>query len=264
MSQMPGFTPRVEVSGNFLGQTRFCKLTKVRDTAGKLTKSLFERQLFAIANGSIFPPRHLGPGNLEDPGATIDIDFIEYSDLERTLRAVRSQLQPGCSVSMEFTAIEAHVTFLSDEFILCAIPFLTPKQIRPSSARRTTTPLLVSLHRITEYLTTGTSSTSIETITNATSERITALRLLHKNLLTDRALRSALIRNLEEQGWREHRFMVSWEAELLAAGLLSRWAIVIRKLFFLVPAITIAAVCEPVVLNPIDSLNSLHFVPIIY
>lgn len=173
--------------------------------------------------------RHLPqPPNIS---STVYLDFIAPSDLASALRFVQSRLIPGAAATLEFTTIAPDITLLSDAFALCAVPFMPRMHARTDAAsQRTTTPLLTSLHRVVELLAAaGPVPVTIESVTNATATQITALWALHSRLLADRGLRSALIDKWGEEGWREHRLMVAWEAGLLAAGYISRWIVVVRK-----------------------------------
>lgn len=161
---------------------------------------------------------------------TTCLDFVPYIELESTIRNAQVCLRPGHTVSFEFTAIAPKIPFLSDQFIFCSYPFM-PRKFTPTPqvSYRTSTPLLISLPRIIEILVSGTSTTTIETVSNVTAERAGALQLLEQELTTNRALRSAMVGKWGLKGWREHRFKLTWETALLQAGCLARWSITIRK-----------------------------------
>jgi hypothetical protein len=101
--------------------------------------------------------------------------------------------------------------------------------LRERGSCRTSTPLLTSLHRIIEVLSSGPSNNTIERITNVTANHVTALRMMEQALVEDRVLRMDLIRKWGVEGWREHRLMIAWEAGLLSAGYLQRWNVIVRK-----------------------------------
>lgn len=172
----------------------------------------------------------LTPDLHESIVTAVYLDFIPYYDLEDTLRNIQSHLKPGSFASFEFTTAIPHVSLFCDSFIFCALPFMPREYLEyDEMLHRTSTPLLISLHRITELLTSGTSPLIIESITNVTSAQITTLKHLDQELVGDKILRSNLIRKWGEKGWREHRLMISWEVGLLTAGYLAKWIIIVRK-----------------------------------
>ncbi|KAF5386744.1 hypothetical protein D9615_001535 [Tricholomella constricta] len=157
------------------------------------------------------------------------LDFVAYPDLGPTIRAFKTRIKSPSSASLELTTIAPSIPFLSDDFVLCSLPFMPRKYLKDSIPRRTSTPLLTTLHSVTQYLSLGNPKTTIVSITNVTNEQVAALRISRQKLITDRAIRSGLITEWGENEWREHIFLLDWEAGLLAAGLLTRWSIVIRK-----------------------------------
>lgn len=161
---------------------------------------------------------------------TTCLDFVPYIELESAIRNAQVCLRPGHAASFEFTTIASKISFLSDRFVFCSYPFMPRKFTRtPQVPYRTSTPLQISLPRIIEILASGTSTTTIETVSNVTAERASALQLLEQELTINRALRSAIVSKWGLKGWREHRFRLTWEAALLQAGCLTRWCITIRR-----------------------------------
>jgi hypothetical protein len=156
------------------------------------------------------------------------------------LLELRTTLAPGTFATLEFTTSAPHVTFLSPQFILCAVPFLPHKHARarakanitPTDRRnRTATPLLASLHRVLELLTAGpgTGALALENVSNVSTKYAEGLTGAAERLEDDSATRAAFIHQWGEGAWREQRLMLGWEAALYSAGLLKRWVVIVRK-----------------------------------
>jgi len=158
------------------------------------------------------------------------LDFLPYPELESSIRTIQARLHPGSSALFKFTSISPKIAFLSDQFVFCCLPFMPRRYLlKQDNPRRTSTPLLTSLHHITEVLSTESSTVSIQQITNVTAEHIIALRMMEQSLVTDPVRRLGMIGKWGLDGWRDHRFMIAWEAGLLSAGYLQRWNVVVRK-----------------------------------
>ncbi|KNZ79319.1 hypothetical protein J132_10670 [Termitomyces sp. J132] len=124
----------------------------------------------------------------------------------------------------------SNFSLYSDSFMLCCLPFTHRKYLGRHIIQRTSTSLFINLHFVTKALSSTTSVTSISSVTNVTSEYVTVLRLWRHRIVTDKVLRTGLVENWGERGWREHVFLLDWEIGLLDAGLLTRWSIVIQPL----------------------------------
>lgn len=180
-----------------------------------------------LDDGGTLTYGRLDSSNISGP---VYLDFIPYSDLEHVLCAVKASLKPGTFVSFEFTTVSPDIPFLSDSFVFCSLPFMPRRYFKHDGLpRRTSMPLLISLHRVIELLTSAACPLFIETVKNVTSEHITAFGALHEALARDRILRSGSIQKWGERGWKEHRFMIAWERALLTAGYLTKWIVVARK-----------------------------------
>ena len=168
--------------------------------------------------------------SFEDYQTTACLDFLPYPDLESSIRTIQARLRPGSSALFKFTSISPKIAFLSDQFIFCCLPFMPRRYLlKQDNPHRTSTPLLTSLHHITEVLSTGSPTVSIQHITNVTAEHVTALRMMEQSLVTDPVRRLNMISKWGLDGWRDHRLMIAWEAGLLSAGYLQRWNVVVRK-----------------------------------
>ncbi|KAJ6490594.1 hypothetical protein C8R47DRAFT_1214887 [Mycena vitilis] len=168
----------------------------------------------------------------------LDLDYLPFSCLESSLLELRATLAPGTFATLEFTTPAPHVTFLSPQFTLCAVPFLPRKRTRPlpkgttvieSARTRTATPLLASPHRVLELLTAGPGALALENVSNISIKYAEGLTAAAEHLEDDSLARSAFINRWGEAGWREQRLMMVWEAALFSAGLLTRWVIIVRK-----------------------------------
>ncbi|KAK7038068.1 hypothetical protein R3P38DRAFT_2904239 [Favolaschia claudopus] len=172
----------------------------------------------------------------------LDLDHLPFSHLESSLLNLRTTLTSGSFATLEFTTPAPHVTFLSPQFTLCAVPFLprkharqdeTPPSTRPPLRIRTATPLLASLHRILELLTTRRAgpgdALKLENVSNVSKDYARALNAAAERFEDVAAMREAFISQWGEAGWREQRLMMGWEAALFSAGLLMRWLVVVRR-----------------------------------
>ncbi|ESK95085.1 hypothetical protein Moror_13817 [Moniliophthora roreri MCA 2997] len=152
---------------------------------------------------------------------TLCLDFIPQSEVESILRNFLHSLPLGTQATIEFTARDPHIPFMSDSFLTCALPFMLRYQ------QRTSAPLFVSLTRVIDTITDF--KMKILSVTNESDEYAQELYTRERDMLIDRALRTRFIQQHGETVWREHRLMVVWEAGLHATGLLNRWVVVFRK-----------------------------------
>lgn len=170
----------------------------------------------------------------------LSLDYIPYSQIEASLKSFQTRLRDGASGTLELTTLASNIAFLSTPFIFSAIPFLPRKYLKPDTqtplrtTQRTSTPLFTSLPRIIELLTSTShagSSTQIriESIQNVSQHTASFLQTLSTSLEDDSEVRTKFIDRWSIEGWREHRFLMDWEAGLLSAGLLTKWVIVVRK-----------------------------------
>ncbi|KAF5373800.1 hypothetical protein D9758_000833 [Tetrapyrgos nigripes] len=167
----------------------------------------------------------------KDVNATLCLDFVPYSQIDIFVRKFIRSLPARKTASIEFTTIAPHVHFLRNTFILTAFPFL-PRQYLNIDARpfqRASTPLFVSLARVTELLSSMSLQVSVKSIEQLSNEYAQTLLAREKNMLDNVPLRDAAIREWSLSGWREHRLMLAWEAALCSSGLLVRWKIVVQR-----------------------------------
>ncbi|KAF8913526.1 hypothetical protein CPB85DRAFT_553845 [Mucidula mucida] len=142
----------------------------------------------------------------------LHLNTIPHSQIHA---AIKSHLnnRTGSTV-LEFTTLASNVPWMSREFILSAVPFL----------RRagTPTPLLTSLLDVLKI-----DDARIKTVENVSRQYAALLITTAEFELTEeRATRSEFINRFGMQMWREHRFLLIWEAALLNAGLTCRWIVV--------------------------------------
>jgi hypothetical protein len=196
----------------------------------RLTLLVIHSQGKRLRDGPDTLENRLAQRNSHNADEAHAIDSLPYPSLEPSVRTIQSSLQPGSIVVFEFTTIAADIPFLSDQFVFCCLPFMPRRYLpRNHSSCRTSTPLLASLHRIIEVLSSGPSNTTIKRITNVTTNHVTALHMMEQSLVNDQVVRLDLIRKWGVEGWREHRIMIAWEAGLLSAGYLQRWNVIVRK-----------------------------------
>ncbi|KAG6862082.1 hypothetical protein C0995_007212 [Termitomyces sp. Mi166 len=157
------------------------------------------------------------------------LDFIAYNHVERALQSFQSRLKKGITGIIRFTTMASSFPIYSDSFMLCCLPFTHRKYLGRHIVQRTSAPLLLNLHFVIKTLS-STPAASISSIANVTSEYITVLRFWRHRIVVDKALRTALVENWGERGWREHVFLLDWEIGLLDAGLLTRWSIAVQHL----------------------------------
>jgi hypothetical protein len=160
--------------------------------------------------------------------ASIDLDVVPHRDLETELRRIQISYQAASSITIEFSCLASSVTFMSKQFVLCAIPLL-PRTLGKRIERkpRTSTLLLTRLESIVALL--SSLSCRIVRVDNVSFGQAAILQKLEMDLVDNRSKRVECIQDLGVAGWREERFMLAWEAALLASGILVRWRIILEK-----------------------------------
>ncbi|KAF9019377.1 hypothetical protein BDZ89DRAFT_1043934 [Hymenopellis radicata] len=160
---------------------------------------------------------HKKPVNLPDvPMLSLDPKTLHLNTIppSKIRSAVQNHLTQRRS-TLEFTTLAPNVPWMSREFILSAVPFL--------QRSGTPTPLLTSLIDILKV------DARIKTVENVSVQYATLLATTEQKLVEERATRSQFICTFGLEKWREHRFLLAWEAALLHAGLISRWIVVFKK-----------------------------------
>ncbi|KAJ7632963.1 hypothetical protein FB45DRAFT_866459 [Roridomyces roridus] len=186
------------------------------------------RRALKRAHGVSEPKESITPLSLT-PNSCLHLDYIPLAQLEPSLVQLRATLPAGTSATLEFTTSAAHLSFLSPQFTISAVPFLPRKRVGRSGVARTATPLFASIHRILELLTAGPAALALESVSNESIKYANALNAAATQLEQDPAARSAFIQQWKEEGWRERRLMLVWEAALFSAGHLMRWVVVVRR-----------------------------------
>ncbi|KAF8964006.1 hypothetical protein BDZ97DRAFT_1919245 [Flammula alnicola] len=170
---------------------------------------------------------------VSQPGPSFDLDFSPYDKLETEMRRIQERHQSENTPTIEFSCLNPRIRFMAPDFLLCAIPFLPGVYSKHQTTRkrrtdRTTTPLFVQLQDIVALLS-ATGSSRIRNIVDISSEHAEALYKLEQDLVDDRDLRTEHIKVAGVDGWREERFLMTWEAGLLRSGLLFRWRVTLNK-----------------------------------
>ena len=88
---------------------------------------------------------------------------------------------------------------------------------------------MTSLDSIMKTLTSGRAPLVIESVQNVSDDYARYLRQYVDELTNDPGIRQRFIARWGVEGWREERFLATWEESLCRAGLLSRWVILARK-----------------------------------
>lgn len=182
------------------------------------------------------------PSVATDAIPTHTLDMVSRSNLRAFLRNLQSTTSPGGSVLLAFSTLSAPLSFSSAAYILVAIPFLphnpVKKEItsslnnhshRPLSERRTLLPVQTSLDQIIRELTSGPAAFNIEFVHDASVVHAIDLNKRIQELETDIYSRKAFIAKWGLGTWREERFLIAWETALIAAGLLTRWVVLVRR-----------------------------------
>lgn len=147
------------------------------------------------------------------------------------IRAAQAALQPGDRLAIEFTAVSPAVTFLSDCFLLCAIPFI-PSRLAPVEAPLrfpTSTPLLTSFHRILDLLSSGPDPLAICSIHNLSEMYATQLRADVRAIEEHGDLRAAMVEQIGMNHWRWLKLITDWKTGLLTAGKIVTWMVIVQK-----------------------------------
>ncbi|EMD38169.1 hypothetical protein CERSUDRAFT_93697 [Gelatoporia subvermispora B] len=175
------------------------------------------------------------------------LDSIPRQSLESYIRALQGSLSTGSRVHLGITIRDPSVSTFSTSFILAALPFFSrsppktntadaanallipPSLVIPASATRTTTPLFTKLPQVLELLTSGHSPLKIERVQNVSHDYALFLNSHVRNLEDDAQVRGNFVHRWGMRKWRQERFLTSWEAGAMNAGLLERWTIVVQK-----------------------------------
>lgn len=163
---------------------------------------------------------------------TISIDEIPYPHLRSSIHHILHRLPPGATVSFQCTTLAPDIAYLSDNFVICAVPFLPrmfPGVPSNEDRARTSTPLLAPLHHIINCLLSASSAVKIESVMNIAQAHADTLYSKINERTTIPGCRQACIDNYGLEGWREQQFLMAWEAGLLVERHLTRWHVVVQK-----------------------------------
>ena len=176
-----------------------------------------------------------------DGCATLVLDDVPHASVRACIRAFQASLPADAPILVGFTTLDPTVKMFSTTFVKAALPFLPRRYIsakrlplpdtkRPfPSTSRTSASLLTSLDDILKALTTGTSPLVIESVQNVSEQYANHLNSLVHELTESSTSRKRFINRWSLEGWREERFLCTWEEALCRAGILTRWLILARK-----------------------------------
>jgi hypothetical protein len=175
-------------------------------------------------------PPCLGSGH-SDASRVLDLDCVPYGHHENMIRKLQATLSSGESFTLEFTTLCPAVHFLDMRFVLCAVPFLDRKDVRfkTDAFQRTTAPLFMSLPRVIELVTSGSSSLVIGAVNNVSLTYAKFLDSIVHDLEVDHQTMKSFVAQWGVSCWREHRLLSAWESGLLKTGLLMRWVVVVHR-----------------------------------
>ncbi|KAF9014004.1 hypothetical protein BDQ17DRAFT_1341896 [Cyathus striatus] len=157
---------------------------------------------------------------------TFDLDYVPCPLLACAISHIQLRLNYKRGAIINFTALSPEVTFLGDSFLAAAIPFL-PRNASTRLHVRTCSALLTPVQRHVHLLS---SSFTIQNMSNVSLKHATRLQLIARDLADDYMKRTEFIEKWGIKSWREQRTMLSWEAGLLKAGILTRWQVVVQSL----------------------------------
>lgn len=170
-----------------------------------------------------------------DLAPSLCLDDLPYRQLKPFIRAVQvAALQPGDCLAIEFTVLSPAITFLSDCFFLCAVPFIPTRQLPADAPYYVTrspmsTPLLASLYRVLDLLISGPAPLVICSIHNLSEKFAAQLQDDIKTMEQTPALRKVVVENIGMDNWRWLNLMTNWKAGLLATRKISTWVIIVKK-----------------------------------
>ncbi|KAG0694985.1 hypothetical protein DFH29DRAFT_957373, partial [Suillus ampliporus] len=124
------------------------------------------------------------------------------------------QIPQGSNMTLEFTSLSNHISFLSTKHILCMIPFL---------ARRLP-------HHLSDVLATvnDTRNLKLSSLTNTSAAYTDTLIVVSTTLAYNPVARKQCVDELGIKGRRKRRLMLEFEAALVRRGWLERWNVVLE------------------------------------
>ncbi|KZT29724.1 hypothetical protein NEOLEDRAFT_469830 [Neolentinus lepideus HHB14362 ss-1] len=171
------------------------------------------------------------------PHLELTLDGVPCAHVESFVRALQSVCERNQTVIINFTTLDPSVRLWSKELTLCVLPFLSRHhqgtdsdlKYRLDDSKRTAIPLTTSMHKILELLTSENNAFRVVSLFDISADYSARLDRHVQDLEADASLRTTAIDKLGLEGWRQERFMISWEAGLYTAHLLTRWMVVLRK-----------------------------------
>lgn len=206
----------------------------------------------------VFPesPSLEGPS----PTLTVDLDTVPLSRLPSFIQALCNLLgSHHRSAVLTFTTrgpiLHSSVGLQNDYFVAAAVPFLPRRHVSSSQHKllnkimiqdkpplpapyhlnRTAMSLELTLPLVLATLTASTSTPKnasrtldISLVRNVSAAYAKSLCVYSATLEEEKTVRQAFISTWGEDGWREERFLATWEAAATREGLLARWMVVVQ------------------------------------
>jgi hypothetical protein len=174
------------------------------------------------------------------------LDAVPYPCLTPHVRTLQTSLLPGASAILGFSTIGSLVSVWSAAYIQASIPFFGRRHITRASRKiidlnrgsniahcpsldMTPTPLLTTLAHILKLLASGPVPSAVESVQDVSDQYASYLERYVQELTNIPKVRDRFISQWGVIGWREERLLVSWEAALFRARLMSRWVVFVTR-----------------------------------
>jgi len=147
-----------------------------------------------------------------------DLDLVPYGYLETAIRDIKQSQEKDAFVIFEFSTVSERLAYCSPLFLFCGVSILEDE-----SGRRTSMPLLLSLHRAVELF--SGSMFNIQSIRDVSVSHAKHLREKTHHLVADKVIRTSFTGSKGLECWRKARLLLAWEAALLSDGHMIRWRV---------------------------------------
>ena len=147
-----------------------------------------------------------------------DLDLVPYGYLETAIRDIRQSQPKDVFFVFEFSTVSERLSYSSPSFLFCAVSILEDE-----GGRRTSTPLLLSLHRAVELF--SGSTFNIQSIHDVSASHAKVLREKTHHLVADKVVRTSFTGSKGLERWRKARVLLAWEAALFTNGQMTRWRV---------------------------------------
>ncbi|KAF9068732.1 hypothetical protein BDP27DRAFT_1403094 [Rhodocollybia butyracea] len=157
----------------------------------------------------------------------LNLDLVPYASLERTLKSFVHSTCSGGRCTVEFSVLAPHLRCLSDHFVLCAVPFIYSAY---GSTFRMPTPMLLTLERVVEILSSSCSSPP-SVNQNGSMQILSCMNTSVEYASSLYELAQENYAGTEDHSWQwtERRTLLLWKAALVKVGWVQRWVVVVSK-----------------------------------